>query len=491
MKKLLLAASLLGAFLGSMLIASAAVSTFRVVQTRPYNLYSGEASAAVSMRITPFPLDLDGTKFTMTDFGSNPTVTVDPGLRGIEEIESFTGITDNGDGTATLTGLSRDLLSKYPYTTAGTGRTHGAGAYVVFGNNPQVYGRLAAPENDQSWTGTQTFASTTAPRYDVSPSNTQWASAPGTQLVNLDKLNSYFVTGCANASELALGCVELATGKEAASSTLIGGSGARLVLPASLATSSPSFSATSTIVMTQLDGRISPAFFSTSTAVTYTLGNLTVNGGVLAAASSTFVGTTTIAASNASTSALVLNGLPYQMPSMRGASSTVPEENGYGHITYEFQDWRLLASTSTIAAFASTTVMNIPAATDLRVVIEIANVGAVQVYNMQFNGDTTASYWWSETTSGGVATTDQGSVMRLMNANANGLVAQFNISNSPTRFKTVQGTETGLNGGSAGLNYTFWGGWTNVSTQITSITLGCAPVACPAGTLIRVYGSNI
>lgn len=485
-----LCVALVGMALSAVNLAHA--TTLRVVQTPTVHLYTGENSTATTVRITPYPKDLDGTKLTITDFGTNPTFTVDPKITNYEEIESFTSITDNGDNTATLTGVSRDLTSKYPYTTAGTGKTHGAGATVVFGNNPQVYGRLAAPENPQSWTDVQTYASTTAPRYDVSPSNAQWAVAPGTQLVNLDKLNATAIAGASNSSETTNGIVELATGVEAASSTFIGGTGGRLVLAASLATSSPWAQATTTIVATGRDGRINPLFMSTSTTVTYTFGNMVSNSGVFASASSTFMGTTTIAASNASTTALVLNGLPYQMPAVRGASSTVLTENGYGHLTYEVPDWRLLAATTTTGVLASTTVPSIAAATDLRVVVDIPNQSSgFQVANIQFNSDSTGVYQWSETTQTGTATTDSGvSSLRFANNNAQQITAQFNITNVAARPKTVTGLVTGVNGSSAGTNYTFWGVWNNSSAQITSVTVGCGLASCPVGTQIRVYGSN-
>lgn len=129
----------------------------KINQTPAVALYSGLSAAGTSMVITPYPVDLDGTKLTMSDFGSLGYCTVDPKISGYEEIISFTGITDNGDGTATLTGLSRDLTSKYPYTTSGTGKQHGSSAVVVFSNNPQIYGRLAGKDNDETITGLWSF----------------------------------------------------------------------------------------------------------------------------------------------------------------------------------------------------------------------------------------------------------------------------------------------------------------------------------------------
>jgi microcystin-dependent protein len=143
----------------------------RFVQTPAVALYTGLSTTATTMRITPYPVDLDGTKLTITDFGATPSCTIDPKVSGFEEIVTFTGITDNLDGTATLTGLVRDLTSKYPYTTPGTGKLHGSSAVVVFSDNPQMYGRLASKENDETITGQWTFNS-----FPITPS-TPLASA--------------------------------------------------------------------------------------------------------------------------------------------------------------------------------------------------------------------------------------------------------------------------------------------------------------------------
>lgn len=249
----------------------AAATTLRTVQTPTIHLYTGQTAGATTMRVTPYPKDLNGVKLTYADFGDSPSLTVDPKISGVEEIEIFTGITDNGDGTATLTGMTRNLNSKSPYTTGGTGRTHGAGATVVFGNNPQLYARLAAPENIQSWTAIQTYASTTMPRYDVSPSASQWAAATGKEFVDLNKLNLTAIAGAANSSEIQNGIGQIANRTQMASSTQIGSSGGILLLAAYNATSSFT-TATSSVVITRSDGKISPQAIATTSTDNYVFG---------------------------------------------------------------------------------------------------------------------------------------------------------------------------------------------------------------------------
>lgn len=129
---------------------------FKKVQSQAVTLYASIAGSDTSMRVTPHPVDLDGNKLTMAALGATPQVTVDPKIFEYEEIIGFTGITDNGDDSATLTGLSRDLASS-SLATPGTGKQHGAGANVVISWNPQDVARLAALENDNTYTGENVF----------------------------------------------------------------------------------------------------------------------------------------------------------------------------------------------------------------------------------------------------------------------------------------------------------------------------------------------
>lgn len=129
----------------------------KIVQSPAIALYSGLSPSGVSMVVTPSPVDLDGVKLTMADFGTVGYSTIDPKVSGFEEIVSFTGLVDNGNNTVTLTGLTRDLQSKYPYTGVGTGKQHGSSAQVVFSNNPQVMAQYGALANDNVWTGQNTF----------------------------------------------------------------------------------------------------------------------------------------------------------------------------------------------------------------------------------------------------------------------------------------------------------------------------------------------
>lgn len=131
------------------------MSTPLFVETAPASLYQALSTTDTQAVITPYPLDLDGNKLTIADFGSTATFTIDPKLTGYEEINGFTGIVDNGNNTATLTGLSRNLLGKAPYTASSAGgKAHGSSAVVVFSNNPQMYQGIIAYINGIALAGT-------------------------------------------------------------------------------------------------------------------------------------------------------------------------------------------------------------------------------------------------------------------------------------------------------------------------------------------------
>lgn len=140
---------------------------FKKVQSQAVALYNGCAAADVTMRVTPYPVDLDGNKLTMAALGANPQVTVDSKVYQFEEIIGFTGIIDNGDNTGTITGLMRDLASS-SLATPGTGKQHGAGATVIFSWNPQDVARLPALENANTFTNQNIFSGF-APQTDTDP----------------------------------------------------------------------------------------------------------------------------------------------------------------------------------------------------------------------------------------------------------------------------------------------------------------------------------
>lgn len=263
-------------------------TTQKFVQTPVASLVASIGTTDTSISISPFPRDLENVKLTITDFGSTPSATIDPKISGVEEIISFTGITDNGDNTATLTGVTRNLSSKSPYTTVGAGRQHGANAILVFTDNPQLFNRLSSQENDETitglktytqipvlpasnpttgnqatrktyvdgldtlaahlagsetFTGVKTFTTASRPKLSIDTDTTVVE-----ELVTYGQLSRQAVSGAPNGSTTVKGIFEEATQAEIEAGTAAGATGARLAInPSTLLLALPQIVTTPTV----------------------------------------------------------------------------------------------------------------------------------------------------------------------------------------------------------------------------------------------------
>lgn len=203
-------------------LVSITQASFTPVGGVNYYLYgSGVGATDTTATLVSFNQPVNGYHLTMADFGATGYFTYEPGNALRQEFGSFTGITQNSDGTATLTGVTRGLSSVSPYTASTTLRkAHPGGTIVVLSNSPQFYQEFAILKNDVTVTG-------------------NWHGPDPTDAASFATKN--YVDGAAfggvgNASETAGGKVEIATGAEAAAGTT-NGSVNRLALPSSLASS--------------------------------------------------------------------------------------------------------------------------------------------------------------------------------------------------------------------------------------------------------------
>jgi len=101
------------------------------------------AGAGISVSDTSIILQsfkqIDGsTNIVMADFGDVGYGTLEPGTSREEQI-SFTGITQNGSGTATLTGVTRGLKFVSDYTADAALRHAHAGASVFRISNTAAF----------------------------------------------------------------------------------------------------------------------------------------------------------------------------------------------------------------------------------------------------------------------------------------------------------------------------------------------------------------
>lgn len=223
-----------------------------------YRLQSSIGTSNTSITLSSFKEPTSGIKYTMSYLNSSIMYgTIDPQTT-YKEFISFTGITQNADGTATLTGVSRGLGFSYPYTASSTlAQSHSGQSIFILSNAPQLYNQYSAKGNDETITGLWTFTQTPI------------GINPG---------------GQPNATESILGVSQLATQIQMASSTALGSSGGSVVLQAKYATSSP-YNSGLYVPITRNDGKLNPNFIATTSSDTYNFGgsvNLTNQTNIIA-----------------------------------------------------------------------------------------------------------------------------------------------------------------------------------------------------------------
>lgn len=122
-----------------------------------YFLNGSISSTATSITLSSFTEPVSGTPYTMALLNTEIVYgTIAPKTTSSEFI-SFTGITQNVDGTATLTGVTRGLAKKYPFTASSTFRLpHSGQSQFILSDAPQVFNQYAALENDNVFLGSNT-----------------------------------------------------------------------------------------------------------------------------------------------------------------------------------------------------------------------------------------------------------------------------------------------------------------------------------------------
>lgn len=227
----------------------------KFVQAQSFSLAGSGVSITDTTMILTSLKDPDGNNITMTDIGSKGWMTIEPNSSDREEQISFTGITQNADGTATITGI-KNVLFKAPYTeTSGFLKSHPGGVKAVISNTAGFLDAMSSKKNDETIEGTWTFPDADANRARIS-SDTDTLVAEA--FVTLGQLSRQAISGASNASETVKGIIELATATEAAAGTSSGATGARLVAPNSLVNETSS--ATRIIPITNASGKLSSGF---------------------------------------------------------------------------------------------------------------------------------------------------------------------------------------------------------------------------------------
>lgn len=121
---------------------------------KTYNLETSISSTVTSITLSSFLEPVTDTPYTMALL--NTTIafgTIAPKTSSSEFI-SFTGITQNSNGTATLTGVTRGLAKKYPFTTDSSYKLpHSGQTQFIISDAPQVFFKYGSLVNDEVITG--------------------------------------------------------------------------------------------------------------------------------------------------------------------------------------------------------------------------------------------------------------------------------------------------------------------------------------------------
>jgi hypothetical protein len=182
--------------------------------------------------------------------------------------------------------------------------------------------------------------------YTYNFSSAFWAGAASSTLATLGIVNDTAASGCGLANSTAKGCVQLATARQAASSTVTGSTGANDVLWSSYATDTPQNCSTPAnggcVVMSLLNAKLSQAWLDLTQSFNF-------SGGLTASA------TTTLTCSNINSNACILHGLSYTYPSSRLASSTVLMPDAIGNLTWEYPNGYNFYENTTQNSFTGST----------------------------------------------------------------------------------------------------------------------------------------
>lgn len=119
---------------------------------------TGMTSTASSFKLTSFTIPQNGTPITDSMLSTTFYITLEPGSRTRQEIISCTTVTQNVDGTATISGCTRGLSPVTPYTASSSLQfAHAGGSIAIFSNPPQLYNQVAIKDNDETITGSWLF----------------------------------------------------------------------------------------------------------------------------------------------------------------------------------------------------------------------------------------------------------------------------------------------------------------------------------------------
>ena len=132
------------------------MAQFLPIQAQSFLLYgSGNNIGDTTLVLSSFK-DIDGNTISMQ--GTVMTGTLEPNAGSQEEQIIFTGVTQNANGTATLTGI-KSVTFASPYTqTTGFLKAHPGNSTFVLSDTSYLYSQYASLDNDQTFGGSNAFS---------------------------------------------------------------------------------------------------------------------------------------------------------------------------------------------------------------------------------------------------------------------------------------------------------------------------------------------
>lgn len=390
-KKIISLAIIFGALFG--IIATTADASFYPTAGQTYLTRNPMGTTDTVLYLSQFLEPNSNVPYTMSYLNSNiEYVTIDPTIPGRSEFISFTGIIQNSDGSAALTGVTRGLTGSYPYTSSSTlAVTHGAQAQVILSDSPQVFYQYAGKQNNETITGSWSFP---PPTSGSSPATESYVLSviSGTSTLSFNQL---IVAGNASGT-ISKGNVVVyaSTSQEwiAANASTTKSNVANTEIGIAQGNATNGISIPGGILLKGLDGTQT----GMTPGVTYFVSTSTP-GGISTLSSSAVIG-------QALTSATLYFDPYFLNPSAYG-NNTLFGSNTYNGAS-TFSGTTTLAATTTflglypayqIIGYVSTTTANssltVPIATSSNFRIDISSVmGGDQYGLLQFNGDAQNDY---------------------------------------------------------------------------------------------------
>ena len=222
---------------------------------------SGASPTDTTLLLSSFQ-DIDGNNVTMAELGTKAYGTIEPASGTQEEQISFTGVTQNGNGTASLTGVSH-VAFLTPYTeTSGLNKSHAGGVTFVISNTSGFYSDFANTKDDETITGEWTFPNDDSVRIRLAADTD---TAVNSALVTLGQLGRTSFAGTVNGSTTIKGIYQSATIAQQGTATATGSTGARLLVEnANLISSSTGSANASQIPILNSAGTLDDTFVAQS-----------------------------------------------------------------------------------------------------------------------------------------------------------------------------------------------------------------------------------